>query len=53
MLNSIVKRSAGLRNIFNICFGCIPSEKSTIISLSLDNLKSVRVAATKKLIGKV
>jgi hypothetical protein len=34
-------------------FGWIPSEKRTIISLSLERRKSVSVVAIKKVIGRV
>ena len=47
-LSSIVSKRAGLNKVFKINVGCIPSAKRTISSLSLESLKIVNAAATKK-----
>lgn len=53
MNKSKLSKAAGFKSVLIIKLGCIPSEKSTMISLSFENLKSVRVAAIKKEKGSV
>jgi hypothetical protein len=52
-IRSVDNKIAGLNRVFIIKLGLIPSEKSTTISLLLDNLKSAKVAAMKNVTGSV